>query len=255
MEITLRPTSFADIEAPVRAHLAGFQSPTDSFYENHVLRSSHCQIVVEGSCGGFASIHQETLVTQFALEPDYRHLGQRAFFELRRTASVQAAFVPTSDEFFLTHALDEYRSLAKQAYFFTVAEERIQSPPSGYRLQIATPKDAVIIHEETDDFLEPVEASIAKGHVFLAYRDNELVGFGIMEVSMLREATASIGMFTRKSMRGQGVATGIVALMIEEARKRDLTPVAGCWCANHASKRTLERAGMYSPTRLLRVEY
>ena len=31
---------------------------------------------------------------------------------------VQSAFVPTCDEFFLAHALDDYRQLAKQAYFF-----------------------------------------------------------------------------------------------------------------------------------------
>ena len=36
-------------------------------------------------------------------------------------------------------------------------------------------------------------------------------------------------------------------------RRRSLRPVAGCWYYNHRSRRTLQRAGMYSSTRLLKA--
>ena len=255
MEPKLVPATFAEIEPAVRGHLATFQSPTDSFYEDHVLESKHYRIMVDGVVAGFASIHERMLITQFALKPKFRHLGQQAFIQLRRTESVRSSLVPTSDEFYLTHALDEYRSMARQAYFFTLANDRVLPIPSGFQLRAATLDDTDTIRSETDDFFEPVEASIAKGNVFLAFRYDELVGFGIMEISTLREATASIGMYTVKSCRGQGVATGTIALMIEECRQRGLQPIAGCWYSNHASKRTLERSGMYSPTRLMRFEY
>ena len=32
-------------------------------------------------------------------------------------------FVPTCDEFFLAHALDDYRQLTKQAYFFAAVRD------------------------------------------------------------------------------------------------------------------------------------
>jgi hypothetical protein len=46
-----------------------------------------------------------------------------------------------------------------------------------------------------------------------------------------------------------------IAMLIEECRRRSLRPVAGCWYYNHRSRRTLQRAGMYSPTRLLKIDY
>ncbi len=47
------------------------------------------------------------------------------------------------------------------------------------------------------------------------------------------------------------------AIAIDDAPPATITlPVsAGCWYYNHRSKQTLERAGLYSPTRLLRISY
>jgi hypothetical protein len=52
-----------------------------------------------------------------------------------------------------------------------------------------------------------------------------------------------------------GVGTATIALLIAECRRLGLRPVAGCWYYNLASKRTLERAGMFAPTRLLKIDY
>ena len=61
--------------------------------------------------------------------------------------------------------------------------------------------------------------------------------------------------FVSPQCRGQGVGTETITLLRAECRRRALRPVAGCWYYNHASRRTLERAGMYSPTRLLRISF
>ena len=66
---------------------------------------------------------------------------------------------------------------------------------------------------------------------------------------------ASIGMYTIEPYRNSGVGTATIALLVEECARRGLRAVAGCWYYNHASKRTLERAGMVTQTRLLRIEY
>ena len=46
-----------------------------------------------------------------------------------------------------------------------------------------------------------------------------------------------------------------IALLRRECERQGVRPIAGCWYYNHRSKRTLERAGMYAPTRLLKVEF
>ncbi len=40
-----------------------------------------------------------------------------------------------------------------------------------------------------------------------------------------------------------------------DCRQKELHPIAGCWYYNHNSKKTLERAGMVTQTRLLKVDY
>ena len=46
---------------------------------------------------------------------------------VRRLESVGAVFVPTCDEFYLSHAIDDYRQLLKQAYFFESIEDAPRS--------------------------------------------------------------------------------------------------------------------------------
>ena len=246
---------FSDIASAVRRHLAGLPSAIDAFLEEHILASNHYRIVVSGVAAGFASVHDGRLITQFALDEPYRRLGQRVFAQARRLEEVRSAFVPTCDEHYLAHALDEYRQLSKQAYFFALAMSSRVRPPADFVLRPAESEDALLIREESGDFLDPLAARLARGELFVTLRNGEPVGFGIREVSTLYDDVASIGMFTRERYRRQGVGTATIALLIDDSLRRGLRPVAGCWYYNHRSKQTLERAGMYSSTRLFKIEY
>src|SRR5918993_1193489 len=138
METHFAPVQFAEIREATRQHLRALPSAIDSFLEDRILASNHYQIAVAGETAGFASIHEERLITQFALTEHYRRCGQTLFGELRRMEQVRSAFVPTCDEFFLAHAIDDCRQLAKQAYFFAtppdigeaVAMERYRMRPA-----------------------------------------------------------------------------------------------------------------------------
>jgi RimJ/RimL family protein N-acetyltransferase len=72
---------------------------------------------------------------------------------------------------------------------------------------------------------------------------------------VLYDDVASIGMYTMEPFRQSGVGTATIVTLMDECRRRSLRPVAGCWYYNHRSKQTLERAGMFSPTRLLKIDY
>ena len=256
METHFAPVAFAEVREATCRHLGGLPSAIDSFLEDHILASNHYRIVVAGEMAGFASIHEERLITQFALAESYRRCGQALFGELRRLEQVRSAFVPTCDEFFLAHALDEYRQLAKQAYFFATPPgigEAVATAP--YSMRPATLDDADFVRQESGDFLEDLERHITTGELFVTLRDEEPVGFGILVKSTLYEDVASIGMYTIERVRQAGIGTATIAMLIAECRRRSLRPVAGCWYYNHRSRRTLLRAGMYSSTRLLKIDY
>jgi GNAT superfamily N-acetyltransferase len=256
MKTHIAPVTFAEIQEATRLHLRALPSAIDSFLEDHILASNHYRIVVAGETAGFASIHEERLITQFALAEPYRRCGQALFGELRRMEQVRSAFVPTCDEFFLAHALDDYRQLAKQAYFFAAPSDVGEAAASDrYSMRPAAIDDANFVRQESGDFFEHLERHIAAGELFVTLRDEEPVGFGILVKSMLYEDVASIGMYTIERLRRVGVGTATIAMLIAECRRRSLRPVAGCWYYNHRSRQTLQRAGMYSPTRLLKVDY
>ena len=248
--------AFAEIRGATRQHLLALPAAIDSFLEDHILASNHYRIVVAGETAGFASIHEGRLITQFALALPYRRCGQELFAELRRMEQVRSAFVPTCDELFLSHALDDYRQLAKQAYFFATPLGACEATATAqYSVRPAAMDDADFVRQESGDFFEQLERHIAAGEVFVTLRDEEPVGFGILVKSTLYEDVASIGMYTIERFRQAGVGTATIAMLIEECRRRLLRPVAGCWYYNHRSRRTLQRAGMYSSTRLLKVDY
>lgn len=251
---TCAPVPFDQIRDEVRAQLASLPSRIDAFFESHILESNHYRIGVDGAPAGFASIHGGGLITQFWIAPRFRQHGRAIFAGVRQLEEARSAFVPTCDEFFLAHALDDYRVLAKQAYFFAARDDAPQVDER-FRLRQATLDDAAFIREQSGDFLEPVEERIGRDELFVTLLDGEPVGFGIREVSVLYDRAASVGMFTFADQRQRGVGAATIGLLIADCRTRDLAPIAGCWYHNHNSKKTLERAGMASSTRLLRIEF
>jgi GNAT superfamily N-acetyltransferase len=256
VEIQFHPVEFADVREAVRRHLAALPSAIDAWLEEHILTSNHYRIEVAGETAGFASIRGGSRITQFALAESYKRHGQLIFAQLRRMEQVQFAFVPTCDEFYLAHALDDYRLLAKHAYMFATPRDTAETvTPRMYTLRLAELSEAAFIRQEAGDLFDDVERRIEAGQLFATMRGEELVGFGILEQSSLYDDVASIGMHTIERFRRQGVGTTTISLLIDECRRRGLRPVAGCWYYNHFSKKTLERAGMYSATRLLKVDY
>jgi len=256
MESAFAIVLFEEIEQEVHEHFAELPSKIDAFLEEHILGSLHMRILIDGQPAGFASIHDEKLITQFALSEPYRIHGQAVFSRLRKMEQVTSAYVPTSDEFYLAHALDDHRQVLRQAYFFSATAAAMnRQPPANHRLVPATPGDAATIRELTGDFFAPIEERISREELFLNWRGDELVGFGIREMSRFYPNTASIGMFTIEQYRGTGAGSATIAHLIAKCSAEGIHPLAGCWYYNHRSKRTLERAGLHSPTRLLRIEY
>ncbi|MFN8443527.1 MAG: GNAT family N-acetyltransferase [Caldilineaceae bacterium] len=260
MKIQFTSVALAEIQPTLQHHISAFPSPIDSFLEDHILASNHYEIRSGEQRIGWTAIHEQSLITQFALLPAYRHLGQAIFAQVRKLEMVRSAFVPTCDEFFLAHALDDYRQLDKQAYFFQHSEQRepYQSPLA-LRHRQASRKDIPTIQQLSGDFFDKLAERIDDGQIYISEREwpasGEIVGFGILDKGRLCLGVASCGMFVVESARRQGVGAAIIATLMGRCAELGLRPVAGCWYYNHNSKKTLEEAGMFTQTRLLRISY
>lgn len=89
----------------------------------------------------------------------------------------------------------------------------------------------------------------------MTHQNGDCVGFGIIDRSVLYDDIASIGMYVVEFFRGGGIGTAIIAYLQDICIRQGLRPIAGCWYYNHLSKKILEKEGMFSQTRLLKISY
>ena len=256
MEYTFRACEYEEMEARIVAHNEGLASPIDSFAEDHILEATPYIIGGSGGTIGHCCVHQGRTLTQFSLEPAHRHLGQAVFAQAKRLESVQESLVPTCDEFFLSHALDVCSSVAVQAYFFRHVRDVTAEASVAISYRWATPEDLLLIRGRCDDFFdEGLARQLADGQIAIGFAGETPVAFGVFERGRILRDCVSIGMYTVPDRRRQGIAVSTLLHLIGEAHGAGLRPIAGCGIENHASKRSLERAGMASGTRYLRVAY
>lgn len=250
------PVSLEEATDPLIQHLSNLSSPVDSFFEEHVENSTHYSIRIDGVNAGHTSIHEGSLVTQFCLHDGFKQYGQQVHQRIKKMESVRRAFVPTCDEFFLSHALDEQRSVECQAYFFQYTETDNPSfDRSDLSFRQALADDVALIRQASGDFVEPIEKHVKQGELFITNKGDEFAGIGVMIDNKLCLGYAAIGMFTAEPFRNTGAGTATLQFLIQECKRRQKQLVAGCAYYNHLSKKTLEKVGMYSQTRLLKIGY
>ncbi len=259
MTYTFRPVDRIGLGGLYAAYLDSLSSPFDSFLESHILRS-HFFAIQDGDerAGFFAVLADEKMLTQFYLvQPHIRH-GQEIFGRILAEHGITQAFVPSCDEIFLSHAVDRMTKLEIQAYFFQDGGRADLSPPPfpARLVRVAQLTDAPAIRGASGDFFSELEYYISRGEIFImAADDGAHLGYGVAERGKLFRETASIGMFTVEAHRGSGVGRSILRFLKDRYQVEGYAPVAGCWVHNHASKRTLEAAGMVTKTRLFRLSF
>ncbi|MDF2545238.1 MAG: GCN5-related N-acetyltransferase [Anaerosolibacter sp.] len=255
MDIKIKAVELSEIQPMLLENIMGFVSCFDSYLESHIVNAQHYRVMKDTEGIGYFSIFNKGLLTQFYLDKDYRQHGQEVFHKIRKSEEIQHAYVPTSDEFFLSHGLEYARKIDIQAYFFKDSKrdvKHIKIP--NFVCKQATERDIEFIREKSGDFFDDVDRHIKNRELYIGEIEGKVAAFGIIEKSKLYDQVASIGMFTIAEGRQQGIGTNMIIALKELCYEEGITPIAGCWYYNHHSKKTLEKAGLFSQTRLLKIQ-
>jgi len=253
MNIKMKKCDFNKIKDKMMDSLNEQNSLFDSFLEDHILKSVHYEILNDSEQVGYFSIFNESLLTQFYLDKNFRYCSQEIFDKVRRYEEVQKAFVSTGDEFFLTHIIDYSKDIQPQAYFFKdirveICEDKVLN---NFICRVAEQQDIELIKEKADDFFDDVFKQVQEKQIYIGYINEEIVSFGVIEKSKIYSNVASIGIYTVSDKRQCGIGRNTLIQLKEICYKEDIVPIAGCWYYNHNSKRTLQSAGMIPQSRLL----
>lgn len=252
---------WAAIEHEVRGYFEENSITVDSFWEDYVMASNHYQFVYKNETIGFFAVHDQSTITLFYLKSAYANHGQDLFARIRQFEKVTNAFVATGDEFYLSHCLDNYVRIEKQAYFSIYTDRPLKSDyEHNLTLREAkTLEDTKLFDLAVDFFdgetVQKVLDALDYFKIYLVEENEELVGFGVIEYSRVISTVGSTGMYVLESKRKQGYAACILKNLQYIVEKNGRKAHSGCWYYNHNSKKSMESAGAYSKTRLLRFYF
>ncbi len=249
------------IEGEVSSYYETNQITVDSFWEDHVVKSNFYQIFVNDHKAGFFAIYNQSMITLFHMFDQYARYGQRVFEDVKRFEQVTNAFIPTGDEFFLSHAIDNFAKLEKQAYFSNYTDSEVAKDKRKVLelKRIVTEEDVAFLNFAVDFFDADSKERILSGtEHYQVYKIEEcgiLVGFGVVEFGRIIKNIASIGMYVMPDRRQNGYAASILKVLQKLVESKGYKARSGCWYYNHNSKKSMESAGAFSKTRLLRFYF
>jgi len=206
---------------------------------------------------GYFSINSGTILVIFNVFEKCRNISQDLFTIAKNYESVKEALIPTGDEFLISHAIDNYAKIEKQAYFSTYTD-KAPNKIIPIELQLANIEKDIETLKLCQDFLKSEIENINKlidEEIYIARHENNVIGFGIIEYQKIVEIYASIGMIVIEEYRQKGYGANILSGLKNIVKAKGKIPISGCWYYNHNSKKTMESAGAYSKTRLLRFHF
>ena len=112
--------TYEQMKQEIWANLAAYAEPIDSYYEDHVIESTHFEILLDNKKCGYYSVFEEKLLTQFSLDQKLYALAQEIFREVLEKSGVKEIYLSTSDKLLLLSALDEQKGVVVQDYVFQV---------------------------------------------------------------------------------------------------------------------------------------
>jgi len=260
-EIKFVPCKWEEIHSSVAEYILANNITIESFWEGHVLESNHYKMVCGGTLAGYFAIHKEKTIMLFNVFPPYANQAQELFARVKKYESVTNAMVATGDEFLLAHCFDNFSRIEKQAYVSIYTDKEI---PGERQKEIALrladiDRDAEIL-KLSGDFLNDIIEEKRDGadhlEVYIAEHGGNVVGFGVIDYGRVIKDISSIGMYVCEQYRRQGFAANILQqlkhISLDKGCRRVLS---GCWYYNHNSKKSMESAGAYSKTRLMRFYF
>ena len=208
--------------------------------------------------GYFCASPKRTLL-QFYVVDDVLPRLQEIFSEMLSRGHIEKALVLTRDRVALAVCMDFVKEVAVDSYLF---EEGEQIPTVTLDItepvfRVATLSDAPAIRAACGDFHDflhyTLEGSIATGDIFVLLSGESVLGTGVIGSKEFQHPYVDIGMCVNEVYRKKNVGTYMLTKLREECHRQGWIPGASCKSGNVASRKTLEKAGMISKDRLLRV--
>lgn len=225
--------------------------------EENVWESQYYKIKMNSAWVGYFCVNSERILWEFYLVKSALIYSQQVFKFLIDMNYIVAAECKSFDSLLMSLCFDFHKKAACSAYLFRDDTDVSHSLSTivDINFRLATQEDFSSILKMSGDFFHNLEENIMKEEVFVFYSNNELLGAGSCKKICDSMNYYDIGMVVTEDHRNKGIGTFIIIKLREYCYNNNRIPVCGCWYFNHASKKTLEKAGFITRHRIIRFEF
>ena len=261
MNIITKACEWHEIERLVNFNIKNNKMTIDSFLEDHIVKSRHYKILSEEQIIGYFFIYDSCKLMGFYMDEYHSQYSQEVFNKVKKYEQVTHAMVATSDEYFLSHCLDNYASITKQAYF-SIYTDKAYEKGHFHQLDfypVLSEEDIELLNFSGDficqDDRNKIKNQVEYYKLFIMKQEEENIGVGVVEYGRVDTSIASVGMFVAPEFRQKGYGRSILKALQMKVESEGYIARSGCWYYNHNSKKSMESAGAYSKTRLLNIQF
>lgn len=260
MNIKFIHCKWEDIHPFVQNHIKEYRMSTDTYWDGFAIWSNHYLMTCGNETAGYFAINRKDTISLFNVFPHYANQAQELFARVKKYEEVTNAIVLTCDELFLSHCLDSFARIEKEQFnaIFTDKDMPNKRTISLRQADFRNNDDREKIRLTGDFFSGSIIAhDEGRYHmdIYIGEDSGEYVGCGCIDRSRVVDDMASIGMFVLESKRERGYGSSILHGMRDIVSEMGYKVYASCWHSNHNSKKSMESAGAYTKTRLVRFYF
>jgi len=238
-----------------RNRLGRLSAPQELFVETLATRGAVHGLAFDGADGGYAITDGGDLVVEIHLEDRTLADAGRTLDALVEATGARRLLAQSFDPLAMSLGLSRGSPAEVRGVLYRVIVDPGFQARADIVARPGAPSDVGELAALGDDFFESadeIESYLSAGGLMTyRLRDGELIGAGVMKRVIEGVDGVDIGMVVRPAHRRVGHGAHIVSHLKAHCLARGWRPICGCAADNHASQRTLERAGFASLHRLV----
>jgi predicted acetyltransferase len=227
------------------------------YLELMVRKSDYYLLQVENKEIGYTIINNEGVLIEFYVASGYVPDSNIIFKFLLKELSVSNIYCKTFDSLLLSSCVLNSLSYSVIGVLFRdytrakvekdVSLQMVKIDLSSIEILLRQDESLKELYETEELLIEFIENE----NVFIFYKNNELIGCGMVIKTNKDWDFCDLGVWVNRKQRGNGFGAQILLNLREFAVNNNLKPSCGCAIDHLASRKTIEKSGFVSRYQLI----
>lgn len=212
-------------------------------YVERLIRQSDTYLIEDL---GFFSVYEQTLVGLHFFDQDVQTY-KKYLDAILSEFDIDTILFPSNDKVLMT--LYSSYDVLDQAYNYLYPNP----VKTDFKMKVATASDKEGIYDVFGAFLNYNEVPYDDTIIYYHKENDDFVSLGFYEKYLI-DNRACVAMIVNEQYRKKGYGTKTLHFLVQELQQKNIKVNARCYVLNHASRKTLLKAGFIDSNKLLKIE-